>query len=186
MNLLLLLAPYFDRYLTLERVHPFATYDYKARDLVGLPVIEITMHTMKCTPDSWMYIAVPATAELSSLARTERLYVGSQTADRMFRGDGLAGRNFHHAQMRAGNGIDNPVGFLRSGNRASIYRISAASIAKAVTESSQLSSLQPLLRQSRKHVGYWFEQYILYSERGDWRWNTAGVDGTATAVLRAL
>lgn len=186
MNTVSLLRPYFERYITLERVHPVATYDYKARGFSGLPVIEITMHKPKCPPDSWLYIAIPATADLGALKPTEKLYVGSQTGDRMFRGDGMGGRNFHHAQMRAGNENDNPIDFLRYGKKVTIYRISAAAIATAVSEVPSLSHLEPLLRQSRKHIGYWFEQFILHSELGNWRWNTAPADGTAQTVFRAL
>lgn len=145
------------------------------------------MHTPKCTPDSWLYVAVPASAELASLAPREKLYVGSQTkVDRMFRGDGMAARNFHHAQMRAGNGEDKPVNFLRSGEKVCIYRISAVSIAEAVEQEPYLSRFKPLLHQTKKHVGYWFEQFILYSEGKEWRWNTAGAEGSALTVLRAL
>src|SRR5687768_18317782 len=113
-----LLAPYFERYITLERIHPTGTYNYKARDVSGAQVIETTMHSRKCRPGSWLYIAVPVTANLVSLAPREKLYVGSQTRDRMFRGDGMAARNFHHAQMRGGNGEDNLENFMRSGEKA--------------------------------------------------------------------
>jgi hypothetical protein len=43
------LAPYFERYLTLEGVHPTATYNYKARELFGLPVLVHTMHSQSAT-----------------------------------------------------------------------------------------------------------------------------------------
>lgn len=104
----------------------------------------------------------------------------------MFRGDGLSGRNFHHAQMRAGNGDDNPIAFLRSGNKIDIYRISASQIEKAIAESPTISRLRPLLMQGKKHVGYWFEQYILNAEGRAWRWNTASVEGPAKAILQSL
>lgn len=186
MNLVSLLAPHFDRYLTLERVHPTKTYHYKARGFFDLPVIDITMHKTKCIPGSWLYIAVPANANVTSLEPSEKLYIGSQTADRMFRGDGMAGQNFHHAEMRAGNGTDDPLTYLRSGRKVSIFCISAAAIAKAIATTASLSRFQPLLHQPKKHVGYWFEQSVLDSERLDWRWNTAGADRTAQAVLRTL
>ena len=186
MTLIKHLAPYFDRYITLERVHPVATYNYKARGFFGLPVIEIAMHQPKCTADSWLYVAVPMGASLAKLRAEEKLYVGSQTLDRMFRGDGMGGSNFHHAQMRAGNGDDNPINFLRSDKKIDIYRISGATIAKAVAEVRALQPLQPLLAQPTKHIGYWFEQLVLYSDDRAWRWNTASVDGPAQAVLRSL
>lgn len=104
----------------------------------------------------------------------------------MFRGDGLGGRNFHHAQMRAGNGEDNPVTFLLSGKKVDIYRASGSRLANAIADIPALSRLKPLLEQRKKHVGYWFEQYILHAERHEWRWNTASADGAAGAVIRAL
>lgn len=186
-NLLSLLAPYFDRYFTLERVHPTDTYNYKARGFFEVPVIDITMHKAKCSTGSWMYVAVSGGANLARLAPDSKLYVGSQTkADRMFRGDGLRGRNFHHAQMRAGNGNDNPVSLLHSGKKVDLYRVSEESIALAVCEVSALRRLAPLLGQSTNHVGYWFEQFILSTEDRSWRWNTAGADRRAQEVMRCL
>lgn len=186
MNVVSLLAPYFERYVTLERVHPSQTYDYKARGLFGLPVIEASLHKPKCSPDSWLYVAAPVDASLSSLAQGEKLYVGSQTSDRMFRGDAMGGRNFHHAQMRTGNGEDNPVNYLRAGGRVTVHRINAALIAAAFTEVPNFHRFRPLLSQPRKHVGYWLEQYVLMHELDEWRWNTAGADSAARAVLRLL
>lgn len=176
------LAPYFERYLTLEGVHPAATYNYKARELFGLPVFVHTMHKPKCNTDSWLYLAVPADADLGTLCTEDRLYVGSQTADRMFRGDGLKGSNFHHAQMRAGNGMDNPVQFLKSGRKITIHCISAKRIAHAVESEPRLEPYRPLLWQPSKHVGYWFEQAIL-SEPRAWRWNTASADKQLRGIL---
>ena len=186
MNLLPFLAPYFERYITLERVNPTRTYDYKARGFHCLPVIDVTLHKPKCTTDTWLYIAVPAGANVAALGTPEKLYVGSQTSDRMFRGDGLGGRNFHHAQMRTGNGEDNPVVFLLSGKKVDIYRASGSRLATAIADIPALSRLKPLLEQRKKHVGYWFEQYILHGEHHEWRWNTASADGAAAAVIRAL
>ncbi|MCB1995647.1 MAG: hypothetical protein KDG57_07165 [Rhodoferax sp.] len=48
MNIIQALAPLFERYITVERVHPTATYDYKARNMFGLPVFDIKMHRPKC------------------------------------------------------------------------------------------------------------------------------------------
>lgn len=186
MNLVSLLSSHFDCYITLESVHSTDTYDYKARGFFRLPVIETTMHAPKCTPSSWLYVVVPALVNLELLSSREKLYVGSQTVDRMLRGDGMGARNFHHAQMRAGNDDDNLVNFLRSGEKVRLYRISAASIAEAIEQTSCLGRFKPLLNQTKKHVGYWFEQFILYSEGKEWRWNTAGADDTAVAVLRSL
>lgn len=187
MNILPFLAPSFELYLTLERVHPTRTYDYKKKGFANLPVIEVIQHGRKCSQgESWMYIATPVGANIASLGLDERLYVGAQTQDRMFRGDGLDGNNYHHAQMRAGNGNDTPVSFLRSNRQVNIHRISAASLAKTAANSQELQFLAPLLEQpktARKHVGYWFEQYLLFAEPGLWRWNTAVAERAVDAIL---
>ena len=185
-NFLSLSAPYFEQYLTLERVHPTRQYNYEKRKLFGYPVIEVTRHGPKCRiGDSWLYVAIPSGADLASLGTEDKLYVGAQTQDRMFRGDGLAGDNYHHKEMRDGNGHDNPVTFLQSGKRIEIRRISEALIARVVTQFAELAFLDPLLRQPRTrttHTGYWFEQFILYKEPRQWRWNTASAN-KAVAVL---
>lgn len=181
-----LLEPYFARYIALEGIHLTDTYDYKARGVSRAPVIETIMHAPKCKPGSWLYVAVSASANLSALTPKEKLYVGCQTVDRMFRGDGMSGRNFHHAEMRAGNGADNLESFLRSGQKGLIYCISAASIAKAVEQVQSLTRFTPLLHQPENHVAYWFEQFILYSEGDEWRWNTTGPYSTALAVLSTI
>jgi hypothetical protein len=71
-----------------------------------LPVIESTFHAPKCRPDSWLDVAAPARSSLAAPSPSDKLYVGSQTAGRMFRGGGVGGNNFHHVQMRAGKGHD--------------------------------------------------------------------------------
>lgn len=181
------LAPYFERYLTLERVHPTKTYNYKARGFFGWPVIEITLHKPKCTPGSWLYVAVPAGTQLTSIDSFEKLYVGSQTSDRMFRGDGMSGLNFHHAQMRAGNGEDNPVTYLRAGGRVDILRVGESSMRRALTDAPALMRLAaPMTAMTKKHVGYWLEQVILAKEPKQWRWNTSAADREAVRLIAAM
>lgn len=186
-DLLPYLASSFEHYLTLERVHPERTYNYAKRGFSDLPVIEVSQHRAKCKQgDSWMYVATPLGAELARLRDEEKLYVGAQTQDRMFRGDGLDGNNYHHGEMRAGNGQDNPVAFLKTGRRIGIHRVAAHDIAKVVSVTPELSRLKALLQQPRtprKHVGYWFEQYIIHSQRGKWRWNTASADRALEKIL---
>ncbi len=97
MSLVSLLAPGFECYVTLEMVHPTATYDYitETRNFTGSPVIETTRHLRKGKKgESWLYIAVPTSANLTTLSSSEKLYIGSQTGDRMFRGTGLNGVTF--------------------------------------------------------------------------------------------
>lgn len=181
------LSPVAERYLTLLRVHPTKRYSYEKRGLRDLPVIEIDQHAPKCKQgESWLYFAVPASADLRALRPDERLYVGAQTQDRMFRGDGLNGSNYHHAEMRAGNGTDTPVDFLSVGHQIAIYRVSADRIADQVRRTPVLEPLTALLvqpRTPRKHLGWWFEQYILFAERGLWRWNTAMADRSLSSLF---
>jgi len=175
-NLIHHLAPIAERYLTLLRVHPSKRYNYAKRHLYDLPVIEVEQHGHKCKiGESWLYFAVPASAQLESLAPQDRLYVGAQTQDRMFRGDGLDGNNYHHAEMRAGNGDDTLVAFLATGQKIAVYRVPSQRVATAVSTSPALRDLRKLVEQPRtakKHLGWWFEQYVLCSEPSQWRWNT--------------
>jgi hypothetical protein len=94
MNILPFLAPSFELYLTLERVHPTRTYDYKKKGFANLPVIEVTHHGQKCKlGESWMYIATPVGARISSLKRKRAAktlwnanYCMSMISDRARRG----------------------------------------------------------------------------------------------------
>ncbi|WP_151445818.1 hypothetical protein [Lacisediminimonas profundi] len=178
------LAPFFEHYITLEGVHPSLTYDYKARGLRNQPVIMSRRHQPKCAAgEAWTYIAVPHGAKLASLGDEERLYVGAQTSDRMFR---AGPENFHHAQMRAGNGDHNLVSYLRSTGRVAIHRIDTQRIVAGIRKEPELSRLIPITQQpasARFHMGYWFEQCLLTVHEGQWKWNTAKADGK---VRRAL
>ena len=104
----------------------------------------------------------------------------------MFRGDGMGGNNFHHAQMRAGNGNDTLLNYLSAGHRVDIHRISAAGLRQAVLGTEALHRLAPLLEQPTRHVGYWFEQFVLHEDGESWRWNTAQVEGRARALFQML
>lgn len=165
-----------ERYLTLLGVHPSRTYNYAKRGFVGLPVIEVERHGPKCRiGESWIYFAVPDRANPTVLDAEDRLYVGAQTQDRMFRGDNMGGDNFHHAEMRAGKGADTPVALLKNGGRIAVYRARADRVVDAIRVRPDLSALQVLATQPRtstRHLGWWFEQYVLLSEPGQWRWNT--------------
>ena len=176
-----------DRYVTLHKVDATRTYDYATRDLFRLPVIKSELHGGKCAiGESWLYIAVPADSSLQALNANDRLYVGAQTQDRMFRGDGLRGTNFHHADMRSGNGDDNPVNFLNSGKAIVIYRFASPRIQEIVCSTPALRELKILSAQprtSKKHLGWWYEQYILYSEAGRWRWNTRRADAALSRLF---
>lgn len=181
------LAGTFEPYITLHRVSLTRTYSYAARGVFDLPVNETTQHGPKCkSGESWMYVAIPEGASTESLEPDDCLYVGAQTQDRMFRGDGCSGLNYHHAEMRAGNGADNPVEYLRSGRRIQIHRAPADAIETRVEATPQLAPLRVLLHQPRttkRHLAWWFEQYVLYREAGKWRWNTAPADKVIGQVV---
>ena len=117
----------------------------------------------------------PAGASLAALADDQRLYVGAQTQERMFRGDQMGGGNYHHAEMRAGNGSDTPVHFLKSGRTIEIYRVAAHRLEALVLGTPPLHRLRVLVQQPRtnaRHLGWWFEQYVLHAQPRRWRWNT--------------
>lgn len=183
------IAKYAERYLTLHRAHPTRTYSYIKRGFENQPVVEVSRHAHKCSQgETWMYIAVPSGAELGRLAQEERLYVGAQTQDRMFRGDNLAGDNFHHAEMRKGNGAKNLISFLRSGQEVDIFRFSGPRISDEVKSNGDLQPLEQLsqqVRTARKHLGWWYEQYVLFREPNVWRWNTDPADKIIKTVVQS-
>lgn len=176
-----------EKYITIKRAHPTLTYNYAARGFFGLPVFECDVHAPKCKiGESWTYFAVPDGADLRALQARERLYVGAQTQDRMFRGDGMRGGNFHHAQLRAGNGADTALAHLQSGRQIVIYRARAERLAAIIQADPGLEILRVLLRQpltAKQHLGWWFEQYVLLSEAGQWRWNSASSDHTLSRLF---
>lgn len=184
------LSSCFEHYLSLHRVHPTKTYSYVAKDFHDMPVIEHTRYAPKCrNKESWVYVAIPATATLGVLAAGEHLYVGAQTQDRMFRGDNMDGENYHHAQMRSGNGSDNPISFLRSGREIAIHRAGAPALLATLVRDPALAHLAPLAQHATtgtRHLGWWFEQLLLYTKPGQWRWNTKGVEEPARSIIADL
>ncbi|PPE68786.1 hypothetical protein C1702_15005 [Caldimonas thermodepolymerans] len=132
------------------------------------------------------YVAVPTDARLDRLAPHERLYIGTQTQDLMFRGDGLAGDNFHHADMRRGRGADNLEAYLRHDGEVKVYRIATIDIHALAKADPELHLLHLLMQQPlprRAHQGWWLEQYVLHHEHPSWRWNQ---QGAASSVARWL
>ena len=79
---------YFQKYITITGLSG-ETYTYKARSDKNYPVVDYVLHKEKCKLGSWLYIAVEGNSDLNNLDNAQKLYVGSQTQDRMFRGDGL-------------------------------------------------------------------------------------------------
>ena len=170
----------FEHYLTIENVDESRAYNYACRGFFDMPIVKTLRHLPKCKAgESWTYIAVPQGASLSSLTLSDRLYVGAQTSDRMFRGDGMGGQNFHHAEMRKGNGNDNLVNFLRRGKSVEVYRIASQILLKRIALDPNLAPLNWLSKAPNfktQHTGFWLEQAILQNEPRRWRWNTAGAN----------
>lgn len=176
-----------ERYITIHRVHPYKTYNYAARGYTNLPVLEITRHARKCRiGDSWIYVAVPKGSNLFQLQPDQKLYVGAQTGDRIFRGDGMGGDNFHHAEMRKGNGAKNLISFLESGKSVEIFRFDGHRMQNAIRGHAGLAHLLAMTQlplPARKHMAWWFEQYLLHTEGTEWLWNTDGADRVVAKAL---
>jgi len=146
------------------------------------------MHRPRCVKgESWTYIAIPLGVHLQRLDREDMLYVGAQTQDRMFR---PSNANFDHGEMRAGHADDSLVPFLRGGREVAIHRAPAHALMTAVTTSTNLAIFRPLLGRpddgGRRHPGWWFEQLLLYTYPGRWRWNSRDVEEPARSLLKSL
>lgn len=188
-DLIPFVAKYAEHYLTLHRVHATHTYNYVAKDFYNNPVIEVSRHAKKCSAgETWMYVAVAGGSKLDNLSREEKLYVGAQTSDRMFRGDKPKVENFHHAQMRKGKGPNNLISFLRSGKEVEVYRFSGSRMRETINSIYEFQLLSMLIRQPlppRAHLSWWFEQYVLHRELEHWQWNTKGAEKIIQKFLSA-
>lgn len=186
------IAPYAVPYISITGL---AGQSYTYRKRFGekqFPVVAHTMHLKKGGVGAMMYLAVAAGADLLALKDGQRLYVGSQSGvDRMFRGDGLKGRNFHHAQMREGNGGHGLERYLAGGGAVDVYAIASEKLIKLTATSVRMRNLGPMARgevtlpRGRDYAGYWFEQLVLREEHRQWAWNTHGVQAEARAVFEA-
>lgn len=106
----------------------------------------------------------------------------------MFRGDGLKGKNFHHQEMRNGNGLVNLEEYLEKGNKVEIYVISKNILEKATKEEPSLKKYEVLisdtsLKKYSQHPAYWYEQIILSEENNCWAWNSKGADNKAFKII---
>ena len=183
------LSKYFSLYLTIDGFTG-ETYTYKKRTDDVFPEVSCKMHKPKCQPGSWLYIAIDGDANIQNLNQSDTLYVGSQTQDRMFRGDGLKGKNFHHAEIRKGNGMKNLEEHLSKRNSVKIFTLSKDTMEKFVIEDPDLMHLQIIHQEKYKktkiHPGYWLEQIILSEDIKEWAWNTKGVDSSAMAAIKRI
>lgn len=187
MNLVKTLAQFCIPYITITGLKAGCYYTYHARyGECLLPVVDIEMHQPKIVGEAVMYICVKSNADLNELSFNDRLYIGAQSGpDRMFRGDGLKGNNFHHQQMRKGKGTDNLETFLANGDKVTIYVIRATTLTRIIGDLPNFACLERLLTFGGKfHLGYCFEQLILHHEHRNWRWNTNGADAKFLNALR--
>jgi hypothetical protein len=180
-------APAFERDVSIIAVEEGKTYNYAARGVFSEPVVRIQLHGRKCaTGQSWLYVAVAADAALATLRPHQKLYVGSQTQDRMFRGDGgVGGSNFHHKQMRDG-GSDGGglIDHLRNEGPVEIFRASRERLSQVIASDASLRWMRPLLCE--KHLGEWCEDLVLMVEKPQWRWNIKPANKEHAKGLREL
>jgi hypothetical protein len=148
------------------------------------------MRRRKCGADSILYMAIAAGTDLWSPRLGQKLYVGSQSGiDRMFRGDGLKGQNFHHAEMRNGNNGQGLINYLTSGRQVDIFQIDSTKLVELTETVPRFLRLVPMARgivtlpMGRNYAGYWFEQLILREERNQWAWNSQGIQAEAQQVF---
>jgi len=188
MNTIKKLSRYFQKYITITGLTG-ETYTYKARSDKNYPVVDYVLHKEKCKLGSWLYIAVDGNSDLNNLDNAQKLYVGSQTQDRMFRGDGLKGKNFHHLEMRKGFGQNNLEEYLQKGRTVEIYIISKGVLERGAAEAPELEHIAPILaddslRKYANHPAYWYEQIILSEEKRSWSWNEKGADSKAQEIIK--
>ena len=186
MDIIQTLSSYFQPYLSVSGIRAGQTYNYAARGMFDLPIFDLVMHRPKTPNGAWTYLAVPAGSSLTALKENERLYVGCQTSDRMFRGDfdkELKGKNFHHCQMRTGRNGDNAETYLKSGMQFDIFVLDAKNLIFKIRNDSSLSHLTKLMSQPENHPGYWLEQFILATQPGRWRWNQKGAESRVLSLV---
>lgn len=180
------LAKYFQPYITITGLAEGKTYTYMARSPNRWPVVSLIMHRPKCRPGSWLYIAIDGDTNPSSLQEGQRLYIGSQIQDRMFRGDGLKGNNFHHREMRSGNGEHNLISYLQSGKSVKLFVIPIELLVQIPNKEEGLRHYASLIAHPAGHPGYWFEQVILREDKHRWAWNTIGVEEKSKRIMKEL
>ena len=176
----------FKKYITIKGFTG-EEYTYKKRSDKNYRVVDIELHKEKCKPGSWLYIAVEGNSDVIDLDDSQKLYVGSQTKDRMFRGDGLDGKNFHHQQMREGNGQNNLEEYLQLGGTVDIFIIGKDILEELAAKVTELQFVSAILADdSLKRTdqpGWWYEQIILSEEKESWSWN---IKGAGSDVKKAV
>lgn len=180
-------AKYFDKYIEL---HEFTgdTYTYKARSVKPFREIRSTFYQTKSQAKNIVYIALDSNADINNLQDKDKLYIGSQTVDRMHRGDGKGGKNFHHKEMRTGNGSENLENYLKQGNSVTVYILDKAKIESITQNDPDLIHLHEYVRNNSNpkkigYYGYWIEQLILHEEGQNWSWNKKGAEVNVRTLM---
>lgn len=175
-NPIKLLAPAFESYITIHGVEDSRTYNYAARGFFDLPVVRHTRHRPKCAPgESWLYVALPFGVTPATITNDDKLYVGAQTSDRMFRGDNCDMENFHHNQMRCDGKERGLVPYLRaSGGEVEIFRASTARLLPVIRAEPSARWMESL--SGHRHFCELMESLVLLLEQPEriWKWNKKG------------
>jgi len=176
------LAKYLKPYMDITDLDEPNTYTYKARCGTAWPVVNNNMHRPKISKGSILYAAIDAEADLDNLKPEDLLYIGSQkNSDRMFRGDGLAGKNFHHLSMRKGCDGNNLTQFLSTGRKVKIYYIDENSLMEYVKK--EIPDPCSVLNLKKDHPGFILEQIVLVEGQKSWSWNSAGPHKSISSAL---
>lgn len=185
-NPIQLLAPAFESYITIHGVDAARTYNYAAKGFFGYSAVRHTRHRPKCAAgESWLYVALPSGATPATITDADKLYVGAQTSDRMFRGDDCEMENFHHNQMRCDGKQDGLVPYLRAtGRGVEIFRASAASLLRVIRSEPSARWLERL--SDHRHFGELVESLVLHLEPPvqAWKWNKKGPNKKHLCALR--
>lgn len=164
------------------------TYDYGARKLFDLPVVDHELLRPRDKSESIIYMAVDLNIDVHEVTPEDLLYVGSEAAgsSRMFRGDGLRGRNFHHKEMRSGRAGKNLVQHLVENGPVMVLSASGDLAVEQLASNPLLDGygvyyqhiLEANASKSRKGIGhgYALEQLILLKDGQVWDWNSKGAD----------
>jgi len=160
----------FVKYITIKGLTG-GTYNYRSKNH---PVVDYELHKEICKNGSWLYIAVEGNSDVMNLNDSQKLYVGcKKERDRMFRPS--KGKNFHHKEMREGNGQNNLEVYLQIGGTVDIYIIDILEMLDAeVSERQYMAAILADPPKYREHPAHWYEQIILSQEKRSWSWNTQG------------
>ena len=172
----------FVKYITIKGLTG-GTYNYRSKNH---PVVDYELHKEICKNSSWLYIAVEGNSDVLDLVDFKKLYVGcKKERARMFRG--LNGKNFHHKEMREGNGQNNLEVYLQIGGTVDIFIIGKDILEELAAKVTELQFISAILADASlkrtDQPGWWYEQIILSEEKESWSWN---IKGSGSDVKKAV